>query len=141
MRPASQPGRLHAMATLLLLYAFGILLSACIPQVPTPDTHDSHVAQAQTERAIAILPGVRHAAVTATAAVVTIDATANSTAITADVAKVTGLPPHAIVVHREPTTTVLLHMGPWILAAKSRWHSERCDVMGLGFGRIDAQRR
>ncbi len=120
------------MATLLLLYAFGILLSACIPQVPTPDTHDSHVAQAQTERAIAILPGVRHAAVTATAAVVTIDATANSTAITADVAKVTGLPPHAIVVHREPTTTVLLHMGPWILAAKSRWPLVGSAVAILG---------
>ncbi len=109
------------MATLLLLCAFGVSLSACIPQLPAPDSHGSRMAQVQTERAIALLPGVRRAAVTATAAVVTVNATANVTAIAADVARVTGLTPTAIVVQREPAATVLLRMGPWILAEKSRW--------------------
>ncbi|MBP9088262.1 MAG: hypothetical protein KBG15_19220 [Kofleriaceae bacterium] len=60
-------------------------------------------------------------AVTATAAVVTVDAKANATAITNDVARVTGLPPSAIVVRPEPATISLVKVGPWTLAAASRW--------------------
>jgi hypothetical protein len=119
---ASQQDRAAAMAKLCMVWAFGVSLCGCIPELPAPDAHERRLAQVQTERAIAILPGVRRAAVTATAAVVTVNATAaDVTAIAGDVVRVTGLPTTAIVVLREPATTVLLRMGPWTLAEKSRW--------------------
>ena len=109
------------MAKLFMWWIFGVLLCGCIPQLPAPDAHERRLAQVQTERAIAILPGVRRAAVTATAAVVTVNATADVTAIANEVVRVSGFPTTAIVVVREPATTVLLRMGPWTIAEKSRW--------------------
>lgn len=116
--------RCAAISKFLRMHVLFLSLGACIPTLPQPDAQDRAARLAsyqQNERAIALLPGVQRVAVTATAAVITVDGNANTSTILDDVARVTGLPTSAIVVRAEPATINLLRMGPWTVAATSRW--------------------
>ena len=116
--------RCAAITKLLRTHLLILLLSACIPELPQPDAKDrvnQLASNQQNERAIGLLPGVYRVAVTATAVVVTVDNNANAPTIIDDVARVTGLPTHAVVIRRNPTAVGLVRMGPWTVVATSRW--------------------
>ncbi len=133
MRRASHAYCHITIPRLLQLSALSVLLSACVPQLPDPAAQQhQQVSYQQTERAIALLPGVRRVVVTATAAVVTADANTGTATITSDIARITGLPTSAIVVRPAPTTVSLLKIGPWTVAASSRWPLVGAAVALLG---------
>lgn len=100
---------------------FTIAVAACVPQLPAPDqqaTTDDHAA---TERAIASLPGVRRAAITATAAAITVAPHTDGAMLRNDVARLAHLAPNSIVIQTEAPTLELRHFGPWTMAASSVW--------------------